>query len=274
VTDSGRAQGGGGTRVRRRGRRGGPPPRVLLWGLRGGVTLLLGVAVLLWAWVGLQQLRRLPYFEIANVAVRGNAQVGTAQIVASLGLRPGTSILEPDLNELRRRVLANPWIRDARLSRRLPLTLEVVVWERRPEVLLAAERPYLAGGDGVILAEAAGGVLPALPRLVLSGGRYAPGDRPLGETVPRALALWRALGASPATRGERLQEIRPERDGTFTLRTERGTLLRVRGEGAERQIVRLEAALRHAGTSLRAYEAVDLRFGDRIVLRAGAQKGG
>jgi hypothetical protein len=75
-------------------------------------------------------------------------------------------------------------------------------------------------------------------------------------------------------RGERLQEIRPERGGSFTVQTERGVLLRVRGEDAERQLNRLAAAIRHAGTSLQAYEAVDLRFGDRIVLRAGAQKGG
>jgi cell division protein FtsQ len=246
-------------------------------GLKVGVVLLLGAASLLWAGIGLRHLGRLSYFGITNVAVRGNSQVGTAEIVASLDLRPGTSILEPDLTELRRRVLANPWIREARVARRLPLTLEVVVWERTPEVLLLAERSYLAGGDGVILAEAAGAPgapLPGLPRVVLPGGRYAPGDRTPGETVPRALALWRAFAESPASRGERLQEIRQERDGTFTVRTERGVLLRVRGEDAARQIIRLEAALQHAGRPLRAYEAVDLRFGDRIVLRAGAQKGG
>jgi len=243
-------------------------------GLKVGVGLLLGAASLLWAGIGLRHLGRLSYFGITNVAVRGNSQVGTAEIVASLDLRPGTSILEPDLTELRRRVLANPWIREARVVRRLPLTLEVVVWERTPEVLLVAERSYVAGGDGVILAGAPGAPLPGLPRVVLPGGRYAPGDRTPGETVPRALALWRAVAESPASRGERLQEIRQERDGTFTVRTERGVLLRVRGEDAARQIIRLEAALQHAGRPLRAYEAVDLRFGDRIVLRAGAQKGG
>lgn len=263
-----------GTRARRPGRRARSSPRALLLCLKVGVGLLLGSASLLWAWMGLQHLGRLPYFEITNVAVRGNTQVGTAEIVASLELRPGTSILEPDLTELRRRVLANPWIREARVTRRLPLTLEVAVWERTPEVLLLAERAYLAGGDGVILAEAAGAALPELPRVALPGGRYTPGDRTPSETVPRALAVWRALRESPAIRGERLQEIRPERDGTFTVRTERGVLLRVRGEDAARQLGRLGAALQHAGTSLQAYEVVDLRFGDRIVLRAGAQKGG
>lgn len=277
MREYGRPQAGGGTGARRRGRGARSSPRALLVGLKVGVGLLLGAASLLWAGIGLRHLGRLSYFGITNVAVRGNSQVGTAEIVASLDLRPGTSILEPDLTELRRRVLANPWIREARVARRLPLTLEVVVWERTPEVLLVAERSYLAGGDGVILAEAAGAPgapLPGLPRVILPGGRYAPGDRTPGETVPRALALWRAVAESPASRGERLQEIRQERDGTFTVRTERGVLLRVRGEDAARQIIRLEAALQHAGRPLRAYEAVDLRFGDRIVLRAGAQKGG
>ncbi len=270
----GRSRVGGGARARRPGRRAGSLPRFLLFGLKVGVGLLLGVACVLWARTGLQHLRRLSYFAITKVAVRGNAQVGTAEIVASLSLRPGTSILEPDLAELRRRLLVNPWIREARVTRRLPPALEVTVWERTPEVLLVAERSYLAAGDGVILAEAAGAAPAALPRVVLSGGRYAPGDRAPGETVPRALALWRTLAASPAMRGERLQEIRPERGGSFTVQTERGVLLRVRGEDAERQLNRLAAAIRHAGTSLQAYEAVDLRFGDRIVLRAGAQKGG
>lgn len=270
----GRPKGGGGLRGHRRGRRAQGSPRLLLWSLKLGVGLLLGGAGVLWAWVGFRNVGRLPYFQITNVAVRGNSQVATAEIVASLDLRPGTSILEPDLTELRMRVLANPWIREARVSRRLPLTLEVTVWERTPEVLVVAEGTYLAGGDGVILPEATGAVSPELPRLAFSGGRYAPGDRLPGETVPRALALWRGLASSPATRGERLQVVRLERDGTFTVRTERGVLVRARGEGAERQLARLEAALQHAGKRLQAYEAVDLRFGDRIVLRAGSQKGG
>ncbi len=248
--------------------------RALVFALKGGVGLLLGAAFLLWAWVGLRHLSRLPYFQIAQVAVRGNTQVGTAQIVASLGLRPGTSILEPDLAELRRRLLANPWIREVRVTRRLPPSLEVVVSERTPEVVLAAERTYLAAGDGVILVEAAASARRDLPRVALGGGRHAPGDRIPGEVVPRALALWRILAEFAAPRGERLQEIRPERDGTFTVQTQRGVLLRVREEDAERQLGRLAAALRHAGASLHAYEVVDLRFGDRVVLRGGTQKGG
>lgn len=270
----GRPKPGSGSSGRRRGRPAGGSSRLLLWSLKLGVGLLLGAAGLLWAWVGLRHVGRLPYFQITNVVVRGNSQVAPAEIVASLDLRPGTSILEPDLTELRTRVLANPWIREARVSRRLPLTLEVTVWERTPEVLVVAEGTYLAGGDGVILAETTGAVPPELPRLVFSGGRSAPGGRLPGEAVPRALALWRGLASSPAIGGERLQEVRLERDGTFTIRTERGVVVRARGEGAERQLLRLEAALQHAGKRLQAYEAVDLRFGDRIVLRAGSQKGG
>ncbi|MGH7395341.1 MAG: hypothetical protein ACREJF_07065, partial [Candidatus Methylomirabilales bacterium] len=99
MRDHGRQKVGGGARARRPGRRAGSPPRFLLFGLKLGVGLLLGVACLLWARTGLQHLRRLSYFAITKVAVRGNAQVGTAEIVARLSLRPGTSILEPDLAE-------------------------------------------------------------------------------------------------------------------------------------------------------------------------------
>jgi cell division protein FtsQ len=245
-----------------------------VFGLKMSVGLLLVTAGLLWAWAGLRQASRLPYFAITHVTVRGNSEVSTADILARLGLHPGTSILEPDLGELRRRVLANPWIREARVIRRLPLGLEVAVRERTPEVLLVAGRSYLAGADGVVLAEAPAGAPRDLPRIVLPAGRYAAGDRPPDEVVPRAMALWRALAASPLLRGERLQEIRPERNGTFAVRTAGGILVRLREEDAGRQILRLEAALRHAGTGLRAYEAVDLRFGDRVVLWTGTQKGG
>lgn len=270
------------SRGRERGRRHGPRRRGgrrrgLVLGLKTGVGLLLVTAGLLWAWAGLRQASRLPYFAITDVSVRGNHEVSTADILGRLNLRPGTSILEPDLGELRRRVLASPWIREVRVTRRLPLGLEVAVQERTPEVLLVAERAYLASADGVILGEAPGtpaAAAPDLPRIVLPAGRYAPGDRVPGEAVPRAVALWRTLAAAPPLRGERLAEVRAERDGAFAARTAGGILVRVRAEGAERQILRLEAALRHAGTGLRAYQAVDLRFGDRVVLRTGTQKGG
>ncbi|MBI4390994.1 MAG: FtsQ-type POTRA domain-containing protein [candidate division NC10 bacterium] len=277
MRESRRSKGRERGRARRSLRRGGRQSgrrRALVFGLKTGVGLLLVTAGLLWAWAGLRQASRLPYFAITHVTVRGNSEVSTADILERVGLRPGTSILEPDLGELRRRVLANPWIREARVIRRLPLGLEVAVWERTPEVLLIADRSYLAGGDGVVLVEAPASAGPDLPRIVLPAGRFAAGDRPPGEVVPRALALWRALAASPLLHGERLQEIRPERNGTFAVRTAGGILVRVREEDAGRQILRLEAALRHAGTGLQAYEAVDLRFGDRVVLRTGAQKGG
>ena len=142
---------GRGSGVGERPRRASKGRLVRLTRILAAVTLLAGVVA--GSWEGYRRLVRMSYFRVAEVYVEGNLQVATDEVVASLGLPPDTSLLEVDLPTLSRRVLQNPWIKEASVRRRLPLALTIQVVERVPEAVFIADRRYLLSADGVILTD-------------------------------------------------------------------------------------------------------------------------
>lgn len=233
----------------------------------GLIVLALLFAGLL-SWWGWRQFLRLSYFEITQVVVEGNLQLTAEEIIASLRLPPHLSLLEVDLMELRQRLTQNPWIREATLRRRLPFTLIVQITERVPEVVLIPGRAYLLSADGVILAEASQEETLSLPILKAPNDRrYMIGERVLSSQVARGLTVWREFQAANAVGGV-LREIALEEDGSYTVRLGPSMpLIRLRAEDMEGQLQRLVQVLAFAQVDLTAYEYVDLRFGEKVIVK-------
>jgi cell division septal protein FtsQ len=210
---------------------------------------------------------RLPYFKIAEVQVEGNLQVSHDEIVAGLGIEPDASILEINLEALTHRVLKNPWIKEASIRRRLPLTLTVAVVERMPEAIFVADRRYLLSADGVILAELGEDELPGLPVLrSVAGRRVAVGEQILTSEMVQGLAVWRQFQLANALAGERAREIAMAGDGTYTVNLGEGMpQIRLRAQDLEGQMRRLGLALAAGHLRLAQFRDVDLRFRDRVV---------
>jgi cell division protein FtsQ len=232
------------------------------------VLLILG-AVGAGFWEGYRAVVRLPYFRVAEVQVEGNLQVAAADITNSLGLSPRTSILEVDLPALARRVLQNPWVKEASVQRRLPLSLTIQVVERMPEAVFIADRHYLLSADGVILAELGEDELPTLPTLRAAAPRHvAVGERILTSEMVQGLAVWRQFQMANALQGERAHEIAMAGDGSYVLSLGQGMpAIRLHAEGLEEQLRRLGAALAVSHQRLDQFAGVDLRFHDRVVFR-------
>jgi len=75
-----------------------------------------------------------------------------------------------DVAEIRRRLLAFGWVRDARVSRRLPDTLVIDIVERKPAALWQNQgRLALIDGDGVVLDHVPVDKMPDLPLLIGPG---------------------------------------------------------------------------------------------------------
>jgi cell division septal protein FtsQ/Ethanolamine utilization protein EutJ (predicted chaperonin) len=208
----------------------------------------------------------LPYFRVAEVYVEGNLQVATEEIVASLGLPPDTSLLDVDLPTLSRRVLQNPWIKEASVRRRLPLALTIQVVERVPEAVFIADRRYLLSADGVILTDLDGDDLPTLPTLrAATPRRVRPGDRVLSSEMAQGLAVWRQFQLANAVQGERAHEIAMGGDGSYTVNLgQQMPFIRLHAQDMQEQLRRLGAALAASGRTLGTFAAVDLRFRDRV----------
>ena len=231
------------------------------------LLLLAGSAV--GTWEGYQRLLRLPYFRIAEIHVEGNLQVAAGDVVTGLGLLPGTSILEVHLETLAQRVLRNPWIKEASVRRRLPLSLTVRIVERMPEAVYIADRRYLLSADGVILAALEPDELPTLPALrAPSPRRVQVGERVLNAEMVQGLAVWRQFQLANALQGERAHEITMVGDGSYVVNLgEQMPVIRLRALDLPEQLRRLGAALLASGKSLDRFKDVDLRFRDRVVFR-------
>ena len=231
------------------------------------VVLLVGAG--LGTWEGYHRFIRMSYFRVAEIYVEGNLQVATDEVVDSLGLTPGTSLLEVDLASLSRRVMSNPWIKEASVRRRLPLALTIQVVERVPEAVFIADRRYLLSADGVILTELDNEDLPTLPTLrAAARRRVRPGDRILSSEMAQGLAVWRQFQLANAVQGERAHEIVMGGDGSYTVNLgQEMPAIRLRAQNMQEQLRRLGAALAVSGRSLATFGDVDLRFRDRVVFR-------
>lgn len=231
----------------------------------GALLVLAGVGA--GAWEGYRAAVGLPYFRVAEIQVEGNLQVATEEVIAALKLPPETSILELDLPALARRLLENPWIKEASIRRWLPLSLTIRVVERMPEAVFVADRRYLLSADGVILSELEADELPTLPTLRAASPRAVTiGERILSSEMAQGLSVWRQFQLANALQGERAHEIAMASDGSYVVNLgQRMPIIRVRAQDMEGQLRRLGAALAASGRGLDGLMDVDLRFRDRVV---------
>lgn len=143
-------------RVSRRGRTG---RAVLALQIGGALVLLAGVLALTYTKVMASDVLR-----IARVDVRGNHRLSEDEVRELLGPALGENILTLEIDRLRGRVAASPWVAAARLRRSLPSTLQVEISERTPLALAELDRLVLMDASGVLIdldgAQASGFDLP------------------------------------------------------------------------------------------------------------------
>lgn len=125
-------------------------------------------------------------FTLKHVETRGNHRVSTQAIYDIAFDQQSAAMPLVDLDGTRARLLQLPWIREARVSRRLPDTIVVDVIERVPAAVWQQNGRFsLIDADGVVL-EPVGAAMPDLVRLIGpdANRRYA-ALRTLLEAAPR-----------------------------------------------------------------------------------------
>lgn len=95
-----------------------------------------------------------PLLRVSTIVVHGNVRLSSGQVQALVEDLRGTSILQVELDVVRRRLNESPWIADVALRRVLPSTIEVFVSERRPVGLCRlGEELFLVDETGVVIDE-------------------------------------------------------------------------------------------------------------------------
>jgi cell division protein FtsQ len=165
---------------------------------RGGK--LLAILIALFAIVLIILFFRSSLSKVADIRVSGMKHMSEAEVKTALGIKPGDSFFTPGSAKLAGRIKALPPVKDARVIKKFPGTLEVQVIEHDE---VATE----IGTDGVIRVVLANGLaLPAasgsLPdKPILTGWKPDEGVR---------FALCTALDAMPDALLTDLSEIKPD----------------------------------------------------------------
>jgi cell division protein FtsQ len=167
-----------------------------------------------------------PRFEVRGLAYAPTPHVPIERMRELLALSPGTNLLGLDLDEVVRRIEAEPWVRKAEAVRRLPDTLIVEVEEHEAAAVLLADGFYLVSRDGRAFKKVGRGERGDLPIVTGIGDGLLAGDR--SEAERRIARGLEALGVYRQKARPRLGEIHVGPGGSLTLHTaERGTELRL-----------------------------------------------
>lgn len=209
---------------------------------------------------------RAPELAVSRIRVEGNQRLADGEILEALDLRQGTNILNLDLEELKRKLLLSPWVKDVQLTRMLPATLTLRVVEREPLGIAVLSRLYLMDEEGTFLDELGPRYADLAPPLVrglegwdgnLSSDSAALAGRVLGALAGRE-RLEAAVSEVDVSEGPRAIRILLRNPPLTVLLAEDGLIPRLA------EILPLTEGILER---FPAVEAVDLRFEGRVYLR-------
>lgn len=194
---------------------------------------------------------------LSAMEVGGARRHDPREIARISGLDFGTSLARLDLPAARARLLADPWIAEARAARRWPRRVRLEIVERVPVAELGPGRWIAA--DGTVLPGRGEAVLPRLSSRGFPGGRI-----PAASAAP---AL-RALGAMESLHLADFVHACVLRDGSLELARGAGSpRLLVRPEDWKRALARWAALRRELGDRAALFSEIDLRHGSCAALR-------
>ena len=244
------------TRVRR-ARRGPLARAVIALEITGGC--LVAVYLVWSAYANVMASERL---KVGRVDVRGSRFLSEGEVRELLGPAVGENILGLDVDSLKTRLRASPWVADATVVRTLPDTLRVDIRERQPLALAELERLYLMDGDGTLIdlygPRTAGFDLPIVRGLVDASAEER------RARAERAGELLRDLGDL----GAEVSEVEVERSGDVKVVLRgRGELLRMGPPPYRERVLTFLGLREDLARRCPDAEWFDLRFRDRIVVK-------
>lgn len=136
------------------------------------------------------------YFNVREIEVSGNRRIATARIIKLSDISTKNNIFSIKTVLAAKRVEGDPWIKQATVSRALPLTIKIHVIERQPlAVWLEDNVYYLLDSEGAVVLSAMSRPAADLPMIkdAPPEGRPGAGERVMGASLRNALAVVTAL---------------------------------------------------------------------------------
>lgn len=224
-------------------------------GLMAGVAAALGVPTMLRAQAS--QIAANIGFEVAKVEVRGVERMDELPVYNIALGQVDRSMLALDLPKVRAEMLHLGWVKDARISRRLPDTLVVDIVEREPIAVWQHNgQLHLIDVSGAVLQSVSANAMPDLPLVV--GPQANRQTAALGKLLENAPAL-KPMLAGATWVGNRRWDLRFQSGETLSLpegdKSSAGALV---------NFARMDGVNRLLGRGIVRF---DMRDPDRFVLR-------
>lgn len=247
---------------RRRGREPSRLARLLFWAAGIGSSLL-SVSFLS------RILENSPLFALERIEVAGTLRASLGELPSLKGVEPEGNLLTLDIQEVVRKLEAQPGIESASVAKKFPNQLVVRVEERQPVALAVVEGElYHVDADGVVFRKVGPGDALNLP--VISGlGRSALdfGPRPEGRQMEKALGLLKSLEQDSSVLGG-VSEVRVDASqGLIFFLVDLPVPVQIGWDDFDARKAKLERILPLLLDSPDTLLTVDLRFQHQVVVR-------
>lgn len=155
--------------------------------LAAGVFALFNL-VLIFGYDWVTQTERLV---IRSITVTGCEHLTPEMVKQQAGIAAARNILAVNLTAARKRLLANPWIAEAQVSREIPDRLRIHIREHACIAVLDLGRRFLLSDEGQVFKELAPGETPDVP--IVSGLTYTDLGRQAETPTPVLRAVMQIL---------------------------------------------------------------------------------
>jgi cell division protein FtsQ len=202
-------------------------------------------------------------FAMKRVEIKGARHIRQLDVYNIAFDQPSNAMPLVDLEATRQRLLRFGWVRDARVSRRLPDTLVVDIVERRPAAIWQHNRKLaLIDLDGVVLESVRLNAMPDLPLLIGPAANLRAGE--LARLTQVAPNLKPAMAGASWVGGRR-----------WDLRFQSGEILALpEGEAAARKALAKFASMDQSVQLLgKGYVRIDMRDPKRMLIRLPGDPG-
>lgn len=132
---------------------------------RRALAAAAGVVIVIAAVWALIALWRAPIFSVESIKVVGAKRLTPAQVIARAQVPADATLVRLSKRDIVDRLLADPWIAEARVDRDFPSTVDIEIVERVPVATIDAggTRIWLIDGSGVWLAKRSAEETDSLP---------------------------------------------------------------------------------------------------------------
>lgn len=191
--------------------------RVSYWALQLAAAGVVLVGLMAAARLLLSHLETAPGFATSTIEITGAQQLSKAEIERIAGLAMGRNVFKVSAEEAQAKLMAEPWIENATVQRRLPGTYRIQVKERKALALLAAGDLYLVDQDGYAFKQLGPGDPADLPLITGIDLASIEHDRhAAATTLLQAVAFLKEYAESGLPRRETISEIHVEADDTLS----------------------------------------------------------